>query len=99
LHEITSESPPYGFDCGRGGVLCEKCAPEFTDALPFSLAALKVLRHAARVEWPAFASLKLRPLVAREVEQTMQRYITYILERNLKSVEFLRTLRLEMANG
>ena len=99
LREITSESPPYGFDCGRGGVLCEKCAPEFTDALPLSLAALKVLRHAARVEWPAFAALKLRPLVAREVEQTMLKYITYILERNLKSVEFLRTLRLEMATG
>jgi len=40
----------------------------------------------------------LRLLVAREVEQVMQRYITYILERNLKSVEFLRTLRLEMAS-
>ena len=95
LREIESESPPYGFDCGRGGVLCDECAPHSREALPLSLAALKVLRHAARVEWPAFAALKLRPLVAREVEQTMQRYITYILERNLKSVEFLRTLRLE----
>ncbi len=95
LREIESESPPYGFDCGRGGVLCDECAPHSRDALPLSLAALKVLRHAARVEWPAFAALKLRLLVAREVEQVMQRYITYILERNLKSVEFLRTLRLE----
>jgi len=97
LREIESESPPYGFDCGRGGVLCDECAPHSREALPLSLAALKVLRHAARVEWPAFAALKLRLLVAREVEQTMQRYITYILERNLKSVEFLRTLRLESA--
>ena len=95
LREIESESPPYGFDCGRGGVLCDECAPQSREALPLSLAALKVLRHAARVEWPAFAALKLRLLVAREVEQVMQRYITYILERNLKSVEFLRTLRLE----
>jgi DNA repair protein RecO (recombination protein O) len=95
LREVESESPPYGFDCARGGVLCERCAPQFADASPLSLAALKVLRHAARVEWPAFASLKLRLLVAREVEQVVQRYITYILERNLQSVEFLRTLRLE----
>jgi DNA repair protein RecO (recombination protein O) len=99
LREIESESPPYGFDCGRGGVLCDECAPHSREALPLSLAALKVLRHAARVEWPAFAALKLRLLVAREVEQVMQRYITYILERNLKSVEFLRTLRLEAATG
>ena len=98
LHEVESESPPYGFDCAQGGALCEKCAPQFVDALPLTLSALKVLRHAVRVEWPAFALLKLRPLVAREVEQTILKYITYILERNLKSVEFLRTLRLEMAS-
>ena len=95
LREIESESPPYGFDCGQGGVLCDECASHSRDALPLSLAALKVLRHAMRVDWPAFDALKLRPLVAREVEQVMQRYIMYILERKLKSVEFLRTLRLE----
>ena len=96
LREVESESPPYGFECSQGGVVCDQCAPHVRDRLPLSLAALKVLRHAARVSWPAFATLNLRPLVAREVEQTMQRYITYVLERNLKSVEFLRTLRLEM---
>jgi DNA repair protein RecO (recombination protein O) len=97
LREVESESPPYGFDCAHGGVLCDRCAPHVREALPLTLEALKVMRHAARVDWPAFASLNLRPLVAREVEQTVQRYITGILERNLKSVEFLRTLRLEMA--
>jgi DNA repair protein RecO (recombination protein O) len=95
LRPVDSESPPYGFDCARGGVLCDQCAPNSRDAVPLSLSALKVLRHAARVEWPAFATLSLRPLVAREVEQTLLRYITYVLERNLRSVEFLRTLRLE----
>ena len=96
LREVEGETPPYGFDFARGGVLCDRCAPHARDMLPLSLAALKVLRHAARVDWPTFSALSLRPLVAREVEQAMQRYITYILERNLKSVEFLRTLRLEM---
>ena len=28
LREIESESPPYGFDCGQGGVLCDECAPQ-----------------------------------------------------------------------
>jgi DNA repair protein RecO (recombination protein O) len=95
LRKVDSELPPYGFDCAQGGVLCDQCALNSRGALPLSLSALKVLRHAARVEWPAFATLNLRPLVAREVEQTLQRYITYVLERQLKSVEFLRTLRLE----
>jgi DNA repair protein RecO (recombination protein O) len=95
LREVDSESPPYGYDAARGGVLCDQCAPNSRDAAPLTLAALKVLRHAARVEWPVFAALTLRPLVAREVEQTIQRYITFVLERKLKSVEFLRVLRLE----
>ena len=99
LRQVDRESPPYGFDCAQGGVVCDECASHARDALPLSLAALKVLRHAARVAWPAFATLSLRPLVAREVEQTLQRFITYVLERNLKSVEFLRTLRLEMTTG
>jgi DNA repair protein RecO (recombination protein O) len=98
LREVESESPPYGFDCAQGGVLCDKCALNSRDAMPLSLAALKVLRRAARVDWPAFASLNVRPLVAREVEQTLLRYITYVLERNLKSVEFLRTLRLDLTD-
>ncbi len=97
LREMDGESPPYGFDNEQGGVLCDECQPRFAKALPLTLNALKVLRYASRAEWPAFASLKVRPLVAREVEQTLQRYITFLLERNLKSVEFLRILRLEEA--
>ncbi len=97
LREVESDTPPYAFDPAQGGVLCDQCAPQFKDALPLTLAGLKVLRYASRADWPAFAALKMRPLVAREVEQTLQRYITYLLERNLQSVEFLRTLRLESA--
>lgn len=99
LREVESESPPYGFDGARGGVLCDRCAPRMQDVSPLSLAALQVLRHAARADWSTLAALNPRLLVAREVEQVMQRYITYVLERNLKSVEFLRTLRLEMTTG
>ncbi len=99
LREVERESPPYGFDVAQGGVLCDRCAPTVREAMPLTLAALKVLRHAARVEWPVFAALTLRPLVAREVEHVLLRYITYVLERQLKSVEFLRTLRLEMTTG
>ncbi len=95
LEPVTSETPPYAFDMELGGVLCPRCVNERPQAPPLSLAALKVLRHAARADYAAFAALRLRPLLHREVEQVMQQYITYILERNLKSTDFLRTLRLE----
>ncbi len=98
LEQVVSEAPPYAFDVELGGALCPKCVAERPQAISLSLAALKVLRHAARTEYATFAALNLRPLLQREVEQVMQRYITYILERNLKSTEFLRTLRLESAS-
>lgn len=99
LVPVVSETPPYAFDAELGGALCPDCAAQRPQAAPLSLAALKVLRHAARTDYVTFAALCLRPLLHREVEQVMQHYITYILERNLKSVEFLRTLRLEKFNS
>jgi len=96
LEPVESETPPYAFDVELGGVLCPDCVNAHPKAMPLSLSALKVLRHAARTNYATFAALNLRPALHREVEQVMQKYITYILERNLKSTEFLRTLRLEM---
>jgi DNA repair protein RecO (recombination protein O) len=97
LSPVISEAPPYAFDMELGGVLCPDCAPQRPKATPLSLSALKVIRHAARTSYQVFAALSLRPLVQREVEQVMQSYITYILERKLQSTDFLRTLRLEAA--
>lgn len=97
LVAVESETPPYAFDSELGGVLCPDCATQRPQAAPLSLAALKVLRHAARTDYATFAALNLRPSLHYQVEQVLQQYITYILERQLKSTEFLQTLRLEAA--
>jgi DNA repair protein RecO (recombination protein O) len=99
LEPVDSDTPPYAFDAELGGALCAACVDERPQAVALSLAALKVLRHAMRTDYATFAALNLRPSLHRELEQVTQKYITYILERNLKSTEFLRTLRLEAAGG
>jgi DNA repair protein RecO (recombination protein O) len=63
------------------------------DAVPISLNALKVLRFLQTREWATVRGLQLNSDAMSEVESLMQRYITHHLERNLKSVEFLRELR------
>lgn len=83
------------FSVTEGGVVCPQCGEERLDVLPVSLAALKVLRYFQAQAYATIRALKVRPLVQQEVERLLLRYITTLLERQLKSVEFLRLIRRE----
>lgn len=85
----------YGWSPGDGGALCARHALDRNDISRLSLNALKVLRHAMRNDYETFAALQVRESVASEVERAMQRYLSYVLERKLKSVEFINVLRRE----
>ena len=58
---------------------------------------LKVLRYLQTHSYQQGMRLRLQPGTHRDVEALMLHYITYILERKLKSVEFLYRLRREQA--
>ena len=81
------------FSAAGGGVICPTCGPETPAALPISVAALKMLRHLQRTSYAEATAARVRPLVQAELERVTQHYITYLLERRLKSVEFLRLVR------
>jgi DNA repair protein RecO (recombination protein O) len=85
----------YGWHPPSGGAVCPQHAQDRADASRLSLAALKVLRHAIRSDYATFTALNLRDAVQYEVEQVMLRYIQFVLERKVKSVEFLNLLRRE----
>ncbi len=87
------------FDAGLGGVLCPRCGRNQVSAHAISLNALKVLRFLQTREWDTCRALRLSPGVGREAEDHLYRYITYHLERRLKSVDFLNTLRRQMGNA
>jgi hypothetical protein len=59
--------------------------------------ALKVLRFMQINRYELCQRLRVGRRLHAELEETMRRYITYTLERNLKSVEFLQRLQREMA--
>lgn len=61
--------------------------------IPLSLAALKVLRYLQRSAYAAVAGLTLSAPVASEVETIMQRYLGAILERQPRSMAFIRQVR------
>ncbi len=87
----------YGWSPASGGVLCPDHARDRSDVSRLSLGALKVLRHALRTDYASFTALALREALLSEIEQVMLRYVQFVLERKVKSVEFLNLLRREDA--
>jgi DNA repair protein RecO (recombination protein O) len=79
-----------------GGLLCPGCAAADRGAQPISAAAVKVLRYLQSRSWDTVRQLSLRRALHAELERLMHFYITYLLERDLKSTEFLHRLRREM---
>jgi DNA repair protein RecO (recombination protein O) len=98
LQEITPDEV-YGWSPSSGGALCPTHAQERSDSSRLSLNGLKVLRHALRSDYASFTALTLRAAVLSEIEQVMLRYVQFVLERKVRSVEFLNLLRREADNG
>ncbi|MGE5138608.1 MAG: DNA repair protein RecO [Rudaea sp.] len=81
------------FTPAGGGVLHPQCRFSYQDARALSLNALKVLRFLQNREQPEIESLHLSAGVEAEVEEILHYNLAHSLERNLKSVAFLNTLR------
>lgn len=83
------------FSAELGGVLCPDCAESDRRARPISAAALKVLRFLQTRRWETVQAVQLRRSLHRELEEILHAYLTYHLERRLRSAEFLYHLRRE----
>ncbi len=89
------------FSALEGGVVCPSCAKAQasrggggpTGRLPLSLGALKLLRYLQQHPYAKVAALNVSSRTQAEVEYLLARYITETLERQLKSVEFLKLIR------
>ncbi len=81
------------FSSHGGGVLCPKCGRSKREARQISLPALKLLRHYQRSDFETAITPRVSEEVQLEIENTMQAYITYLLERRLNTPEFIRRLR------
>jgi DNA repair protein RecO (recombination protein O) len=83
------------FSAEQGGVLCPECRWADERALPISLNALKVLRYLQTRPYSVVQHLRIRRALHTELETIMLRTLEHILERRLKSVDFLKRLRIE----
>ncbi|MGQ0608186.1 MAG: DNA repair protein RecO [Chloroflexota bacterium] len=72
-----------------GGVLCPQCLHAAHGTRPISADALKVLRHLQRSALVGVLRLRLMPAVHREVERLLHATVSAVLERELRSRDFL----------
>jgi len=83
------------FSPSGGGVLCPKCWQAEPLAQPISLNALKVMRFLQKSDYARASRVRLNAELSKELESLMRCYIRHILEREVKSVEFMDRLRRE----
>jgi DNA repair protein RecO (recombination protein O) len=76
-----------------GGVICPRCGAGLPGAWAVSVDVLKFLRHFQRSDYAAALRARPVPQVRNELESLVQRYVTYLLERELNSPRVNRQVR------
>jgi DNA repair protein RecO (recombination protein O) len=86
---------PHGnhFDPDAGGVLCPRCARGADGTLPLHEGVFRVLRFLQTRSLDTARQISLQNGTRADLERIMHAYIRHILERDLRSVEFLERLR------
>lgn len=81
------------FHAPSGGVLCLHCGAGHAALLALSVDAIKVLRLLQDGELGLASRLRLAGSTLREVESTMRRHISHVLERDLRATHLVDEIR------
>jgi len=84
------------FCASIGGTLCPACALKQPFTRPISLNALKVLRFIQRNDYNAVGRLKIDTGLSLELEDITRGYLKYLLEREVRSANWLDELKEQM---
>ncbi|MFC1996830.1 DNA repair protein RecO [Chloroflexota bacterium] len=93
--QCESEIQPENqfFSANLGGVICPKCEQRDQKIRPVSMLALKYMRYFQRNSYQKASRTSIPAAVYAEMENLLQYYLTFSLERGLNSPAFLRRVR------
>ncbi len=77
----------------EGGVLCASCAKTYPEAQPIDATALRVLRAFQSVPYEEAGRIRLTDELAARMEQAMHALMRAVVERDLKSAQFVSAAR------
>lgn len=81
------------FAAAQGGVLCPRCGAGLPGVRPVEVETLKYLRHFQRSSYLVAKRANPNALRRKAVEDLMQHYLTFLLEKGLNTPEFIRQVR------
>ena len=81
------------FSHSDGGVVSPSAAKHTTSLVPINVTTLKLLRHLQRSAYSRVQSLSISTTLHNDIERLMLGYLTYLLERRLQTVDFIRRIR------
>jgi len=81
------------FSITDGGVVCPACHQQEHFLRPLSINALKVLRFLQRNDYLTTQRIHLSPELSLDLQPLLHGYITYLLEREVKSMTWIDRLR------
>lgn len=87
------EAEDQYFSYSLGGAICPRCGIGLPNLTRISVDALKYLRHFQRSSYAEAKRAQPMQAIRNEVEMLMHGYFTYLLERELNSPGFLKTVR------
>ncbi|MHB1000636.1 MAG: DNA repair protein RecO [Armatimonadota bacterium] len=88
------ESGQLSFSPSLGGVVCRECGHLPEDAINISREAVDTMQRLLNADAHEVESMEVSREVLDQIARVMRWYIRYRAERDLKSADFLQTLRL-----
>ncbi len=82
----------FSFRLGR--LLCKKCEGKDKDAVKMSRGTINFIDRVRRSPFEFVSRVKVSQNVGRELEGFLRRFVDYHIQRNLKTVEFLKKIKL-----
>lgn len=89
--EIEAEDQFFSYPLG--GVVKPEYAHEGMGVIPVTMLTLKLLRHMQRSQYTHVKTLTISPPLHDDAERLLLGYITFLLERKVQSVDFIRRIR------
>lgn len=85
----------FFFSPSLGGLVCRECGPLPEDAIRILPQTVETMRKLLVAEAPEVERMEIPREVMNQIARVMRWYIRYRIERELKSLQFLQTLRVE----
>lgn len=78
------------FSMRHGGLICAKCFGEDAQSSPILQGTVKFIEHIRNSNFEKVARVKVSANVGKELEEILRKFLSYHIERRLKTLEFIR---------